>query len=95
VSPPPGSAPAAGAAPACAAPANASAASYAGIIEAQSDGCLLVGGRSILITGARIVRRSGAVAEVAELVPGSQVTVEPDPADPGRAHTVTIDDIGT
>ena len=93
-SPPPGSPPAVGSPAACSAPANASGAPYAGIIEAQADGCLLVGDRSIVIAGAQIVRRSGAAAVVAELVPGVHVTIEPEPTDPGRARTVTIDDIG-
>ncbi|MET0509315.1 MAG: hypothetical protein ABWZ78_14230 [Burkholderiaceae bacterium] len=93
-SPLPGSPPAVGSPAACSAPANASGAPYAGIIEAQADGCLLVGDRSIVIAGAQIVRRSGAAAVVAELVPGVHVTIEPEPTDPGRARTVTIDDIG-
>jgi hypothetical protein len=43
---------------------------------------------------ATIQRRSGAAATAADLVPGTRVTVAPEPADPGRAAVVTIEDTG-
>ena len=81
--------------PDCAAPPAASADPFTGQVRAVADGCLLVGDRAIVITMATIQRRSGAAATAADLVPGIRVTVQPKPADPGRAGTVTIEDTGT
>ena len=81
--------------PDCAAPPAASADPFTGQVRAVADGCLLVGDRAIVITMATIQRRSGAAATAADLVPGIRVTVQPEPADPGRAGTVTIEDTGT
>jgi hypothetical protein len=90
---PPAGAPAAGIPdPGCRPPADASTAPFTGIVEAQSGGCLLVGGRSILVTDARVLLRSGGESTLEALVTGLTVTVEPDPADPGLARTVTIED---
>ena len=76
----------------CTAPLGATSAPYAGNVQAVSETCLLVADRAIVIDGAQIVRRSGAMAGRADLVPGARVTVEPEPADPGRARLVIVED---
>jgi hypothetical protein len=80
--------------PGCTAPPAASSDPYTGLVRALADGCLLVGDRAIVITMATIQRRSGAAATAADLVPGIRVTVAPQPADPGRADAVVIEDTG-
>lgn len=81
--------------PDCAAPPGADSVPYTGEVRAVGDGCLLVGDRAIVITMATIARRSGAAATAAELVAGIRVTVEPEPADAGRARSVIIEDTAT
>jgi len=81
--------------PGCAAPPAADSDPYTGLVRAVADGCLLVGDRAIVITMAVIQQRSGGTATAADLVAGIQVTVEPEPADPGRARIVTIEDSGS
>ena len=81
--------------PDCAAPPGVGSGPYTGQVRAVADGCLLVGDRAIVITLAAIERRSGAAATAADVVPGIRVTVEPEPADAGRARAVIIEDTGT
>ncbi len=80
--------------PGCAAPPGAGSDPYTGEVRAVADGCLLVGDRAIVITMATIERRSGGAATAAELAAGMRVTVEPEPADAGRARAVIIEDTG-
>jgi hypothetical protein len=81
--------------PGCAAPPAAGSDPYTGQVRALADGCLLVGDRAIVITMATIQRRSGAPATATDLVAGIRVTVEPEPADPGRAKAVILEDAAT
>ena len=76
----------------CTAPPGVTSAPYAGTVQAVSEACLLVADRAIVIDRAQVVRRSGAMADRADLVPGARVTVEPEPADPGRARLVIVED---
>jgi hypothetical protein len=57
-------------------------------------GCLFVDDRWIVLEGARIERRSGRVATMADLVVGIAVTVTPRSDDAARALIVLIEDAG-
>lgn len=78
---------------ACAAPPGATSAPYAGNVQAVSETCLLVADRAIVIDRAQILRRSGTIASRSDLVPGVRVTIKPEPADPGRASLVIVEDV--
>ncbi len=96
--PAPGAAPPADVSPtvdACTAPAPVGAEPFTGLVTGRSGSCLAVESRAVRIDQALLLRRSGAVASIDELVVGVRVTVEPEPGDGRQARRVTIEDLPT
>ncbi len=77
---------------ACAAPPNTVAQVFAGTIEARLGACLLVGGRRVDISTARIERSSGEEAGADALQVGLRVVVTPQAGDPSSAALVRLED---